>query len=35
VNVATVGIAAFSGTYTGAPSSRANVVELVSDTGGF
>ena len=29
---ATVGIAASSGTYTGATSSRANVVELVADT---
>ncbi|MDX3001762.1 glycoside hydrolase family 31 protein [Kribbella solani] len=31
-STATVGIAAASGTYTGAPSSRSNVVELVADT---
>ncbi|GAB1817977.1 TIM-barrel domain-containing protein [Herbidospora sp. RD11066] len=31
-SVATVTVAASSGTYTGAPSSRSNVVELVADT---
>jgi len=31
-NTATVTLAASSGTYTGAPTSRANVVELVADT---
>jgi len=31
-STATVGIAASSGTYTGAPSARSNVVELVADT---
>lgn len=31
-STATVTVAASSGTYTGAPSSRANVVELVTDT---